>query len=258
MKTNTGHKIINCTCVFILIKWYTFTLCWSRFCMYFFNQIKSTLFSYDSFFLVSKQYKLNTWTPVNIIIIEMIHNVMNWNYTAPVLVNVITVVNWLTSSNDNEAKILNQKVINVYEKPYTKTFAYKTNCCKQHRVYIRFLYFLSAWKGAQNINIPLLFRRQRNFSEETFGGILNSRWKDRDTLMPSSSRQWSALTMTSGPQRCTLIWSGVKVDRSISCLKHEDVSSAVSSSVSSIAISSPSFWLLARKGASTTSWWPWL
>lgn len=59
----------------------------------FFDQIKSTLFIYDSFFLVSKPYELNTWMQVNIIIIEMIHNIMNWNYTAPVLVNVITVVN---------------------------------------------------------------------------------------------------------------------------------------------------------------------
>lgn len=58
----------------------------------FFDQIKSTLFIYDSFFLVSKPYELNTWMQVNIIIIEMIHNIMNWNYTAPVLVNVITVV----------------------------------------------------------------------------------------------------------------------------------------------------------------------
>lgn len=48
---------------------------------------------------------------VNIIIIEMIHNLLHWNYAAPVLVNVITVVNWWSSNNDKEAKILNQKVI---------------------------------------------------------------------------------------------------------------------------------------------------
>lgn len=43
----------------------------------FFDQIKSTLFIYDSFFLVSKSYELNTWMQVNIIIIEMIHNIIN-------------------------------------------------------------------------------------------------------------------------------------------------------------------------------------
>lgn len=52
-------------------------------------------FIYQSFFLLSKHsiIKLNTWMYVNIIIIEMIHNLLHWNYAAPVLVNVITVVN---------------------------------------------------------------------------------------------------------------------------------------------------------------------
>lgn len=90
----------------------------------FFDQIKSTLFIYDSFFLVSKPYELNTWMQVNIIIIEMIHNIMNWNYTAPVLVNVITVVNWISSSNDNEAK-LNQKMVNILWKTLYGNFCLK-------------------------------------------------------------------------------------------------------------------------------------
>lgn len=90
----------------------------------FFDQIKSTLFIYDSFFLVSKPYELNTLMQVNIIIIEMIHNIMNWNYTAPVLVNVITVVIWISSSNDNEAK-LNQKMVNILWKTLYGNFCLK-------------------------------------------------------------------------------------------------------------------------------------